>query len=85
MHFTLTSGDGTKNVTLTVKDAAGNPTAVTKSIVLDTVAPTVKDVSINSGNAYTTSSSVIVSFGITDGTSGVQSYMAAFPLGGAKP
>ncbi|MCX6665833.1 MAG: PGF-pre-PGF domain-containing protein [Euryarchaeota archaeon] len=58
-NFTLASGaDGLRTVYLIVKDDAGNTKTTSDSITLDTTAPTNLSLSINSGSAYTNSTSV---------------------------
>ncbi|MFA6014588.1 MAG: Ig-like domain-containing protein [Gallionellaceae bacterium] len=76
VHLTQTEienlGDGTVSVTATAKDLAGNSSAVatSTSFVLDTVAPTITDVSVSAGliNAVDT----LATTAFTGTTSGVE-------------
>jgi PGF-pre-PGF domain-containing protein len=64
--WTLTSGDGVKNVYLKVKDTAGLiADVVSDSITLDTVAPTSLTISIESGQTYARTNSVNLSLSAT--------------------
>ena len=63
--WTLTSGDGTKTVYYQIRDSAGNVETYTDTIVLDTVGPS-GSIIINSGDTYTTSSSVTLSLTYSD-------------------
>ena len=61
---TLQSGDGEKTIYVWYRDLAGNETNyVSDKITLDTAAPTGNSVAINSGEAYTNTSSVTLTLG----------------------
>jgi hypothetical protein len=70
--WTLTSGDGTKNVYVWFKDSAGNQNTspYSDTITLDTTAPT-GSVSINSNATTTNTTSVTLTISASDSTSGV--------------
>jgi Tol biopolymer transport system component len=69
--WTLTSGDGIKTVYYQVKDNAGLKSPIySDTITLDTSVP-IGSVSINEGDEFTTSTSVILSLTYEDGISGV--------------
>ncbi len=90
----LTSSDGTKTVTLRVTDGAGNTATATDTIVLDTALPLITAFSINSGAAFTNSTSATANTTVTDvggsgvnqicistgGPSSCQSYAASAPM-----
>lgn len=65
----LTGADGSKSLTLTQTDAAGNSTSVTRNYVKDSVAPTVQSMSILAGATQTQSSFVTLAFSASDATS----------------
>jgi cell division septation protein DedD len=67
----LTSGDGAKTVYYQIKDNAGlTSTTYQDTIILDTTIPT-GSITINSGDASTTSTSVTLTLTYLDGGSGV--------------
>jgi hypothetical protein len=69
--WTLTTGDGSKTVYARFKDTVGNvSTNATDTITLDTAAPT-GSVVIAGGATYATSTSVNLTLGASDATSGV--------------
>lgn len=68
--LTLPSWQGTNWVNVQVRDRAGNVRLAYRSIVLDTLAPTVS-FSINGGAALTNSRTVNLALTATDATSGV--------------
>ncbi|MBU2565089.1 MAG: PKD domain-containing protein, partial [Candidatus Thermoplasmatota archaeon] len=69
--WTLTTGDGTKTVYIKYKNGAGLvSSAYSDSIILDTTTPT-GSIVINSGDTYTTSTSVTLTLSASDATSGV--------------
>lgn len=68
--FTLASGDGTKTVRAEYRDAAGNTTLVSDTIVLDTAVPTGTMV-VNGDAATTTGCWVSVESAMSDATSGI--------------
>ena len=69
--WTLTSGDGTKTVYYQIKDNAGLVSiSYSDTIILDITPPT-GSITINNGDAYTTSTSVALTLSATDATSGV--------------
>jgi hypothetical protein len=69
--WTLTTGDGTKTVYYQIKDNAGMiSTTYSDTIGLDTIAPT-GSIIINSGNAWTTTTSVTLTLTYADTGSGV--------------
>ncbi len=69
--WTLSSGDGFKNVFCQLKDGAGSVSVLyTDSIGLDTSVPT-GSIVINDGDAFTASTSVTLSLTANDPTSGV--------------
>lgn len=77
----LASGDGNKTVYAWLKDAAGNSTMVSNSILLDTTAPNFSSLQFNDSrinfieNAYyTNSSSVIINFSANDASSTISRY-----------
>ncbi len=59
--WSLSSGDGTKTVRVCFRDAAGNTASASDTIVLDTTPPS-GTVTIAGGDAYTSSTSVVLSF-----------------------
>jgi hypothetical protein len=70
--WTLTSGDGLKNVYMQFRDNAGNISqTVMRSIKLDTTVPTTPTVSINNGAEYTDTDTVNLTISGGDGLSGV--------------
>ena len=65
-EWTLTSGDSLKTVYIKVKDRAGKISDIySDNITLDTTAPTGLDVSINSDQAYTNSTTVTLTLTAT--------------------
>jgi len=69
--WTLTVGDGTKTVYVRYKDNANNLSAsISDTIILDTTPPT-GTISINSGAAWTNSTSVTLTLSASDAHSGV--------------
>ncbi len=71
-NITVSSGDGVKTVEAQFDDAVGNQSAiVSDTVYLDTVAPTGASVSVNSGAAWTTSTTVTLTLAASDATSGV--------------
>ncbi|MFH0984468.1 MAG: Ig-like domain repeat protein [Candidatus Omnitrophota bacterium] len=69
--FTLTDGDGAKQVFVKYYDKAGNASAVySKSIILDTLPPT-GTIKINGGAQYITQSAATMDLSATDAGSGV--------------
>lgn len=69
--FTLSSSDGTKTVYVKFRDNAGNESAtVSDAIVYDATAPS-GTFTIESGNVYTTSTSVTLDISASDATSGL--------------
>lgn len=65
--WTLSSGAGTKSVTLRVTDAAGNQAIATDTIAVDNAAPTLSNVSINAGASATNSTAATLSLSVSDG------------------
>lgn len=63
--WALPAGDGTKTVYAEFRDVAGNVSAVTDTIVLDTTPPTVSSFSINDGAADTCTASVVLNNNVT--------------------
>jgi hypothetical protein len=63
----LSMGDGTKTVSLRVRDGAGNQTIVTDTILLDAAPPVLSVVSVNGGAAWTNATSATVSLTVNDG------------------
>ena len=61
----LTLASGTNTITIVAKDAAGKTTTVTRTVVLDTVAPTIKSVTINP-NPVDCGKTYIISIEVTD-------------------
>lgn len=77
--WSLASGDGTKTVYVTLKDAAGNVAKVSDTIVRDAVAPTNPTLTVVPGNAR-----VDVSWtAATDALSGIASYKLVYATGAA--
>ncbi|MBE3123305.1 MAG: hypothetical protein IMZ65_00705, partial [Planctomycetes bacterium] len=77
--FTLSSGDALKTVYVRLKDEAGNVSTEAvqnnDSITLDTAVPTFSStVTINGGDARTTSTGVTLSISATDALSGIDWY-----------
>ncbi len=71
--YTLSAGDGTKNLYVQYRDTAGNiSTAYRGTIILDTLAPT-GSVSLNSGDTSASSPAMTATISATDGGSGVSS------------
>lgn len=69
--FTLSAGDGTKTVYAEFRDDAGNVSGtVNDAITYDATAPATNSIVINSGDANTATTSVILSLSSTDATSG---------------
>lgn len=69
--FTLSVGDGTKTVYAEFRDDAGNVSGtVNDAITYDATAPASNSIVINSGDANTTTTSVMLSLSSTDATSG---------------
>ena len=70
--WTLTTGDGTKTVYVWYKDGAGNANTspYSDSIILDTTPPS-SSIIINSGAAYTKTTSVTLTLSASDSLSGV--------------
>ncbi|MFX0005997.1 MAG: hypothetical protein ACFFAV_04620 [Candidatus Hermodarchaeota archaeon] len=68
--WTLSGGDGSKIVYYEIKDNVGFISQYIDTIGLDTIDPT-GSIQINGGNAWTNSSSVILSLTYSDTTSGV--------------
>ena len=69
--FTFPGGDGTKTVSVKYYDKAGNVSAIySKSILLDTIQP-LGSMSINSGAAYASSTSVTLNLSGADFGSGI--------------
>ena len=64
--WTLTSGDGTKTVTVKVKDAAGNEKIASATILLDTHAPVITSAQLNGGAAWTRSTTANLAVVATD-------------------
>lgn len=65
-NWTLSEGDGNKRVFMKVRDYAGNESSITMdSIILDTIAPAVKQILINGGADYTNSLSANVYLDVT--------------------
>ncbi|WP_160397671.1 S-layer homology domain-containing protein [Paenibacillus sp. MMS18-CY102] len=65
--WTLSSGDGSKTVHVQLKDAAGNVSSATDSIVLDSTPPN-GSVVIEGGAAYTNTTAVQLTIANADGT-----------------
>lgn len=63
--WTLPVGDGTATVAVCVKDAAGNTSSATDTIVLDTTAPTLT-ATVNGGATYATNPSVTLALTASD-------------------
>jgi hypothetical protein len=74
--FELIAGDGEKTVYYKVSDKAGNVAQASDTIVLDSAPPHSLYISINNGEAETSTRSVTLSLQATDITSGV--YQMAF-------
>ncbi|MDF1564477.1 MAG: hypothetical protein P1V51_15640 [Deltaproteobacteria bacterium] len=66
---TLPAGDGSKDVSVCFKDAAGNTASTSASITLDTAPPTL-GLTLDSGAAYTRDLGVAVGLSFLDDTSG---------------
>jgi hypothetical protein len=67
--FLLSAGDGTKNVFVQLRDAAGNVgTATQRTITLDATAPEAASVTINGGDVFTSSANVTLSLTATGAT-----------------
>jgi len=66
----LSTGDGTQTIYYEIKDNAKLISQFTDTIILDTTAPT-GSISINDGDAWTSSTSVSLSLTYSDATSGV--------------
>ncbi|NTV15305.1 MAG: hypothetical protein HGA96_15460 [Desulfobulbaceae bacterium] len=68
--WTLSDNDGTKTVYVWFKDALDNTntTAYSDSIILDSTAPTLGTISINSAAAFTKSTAVTLTLSATDAT-----------------
>jgi hypothetical protein len=67
--FLLSAGDGTKNVFVQLRDAAGNVgTATQRTITLDATAPEAASVVINGGDAFAASTSVTLTLTATGAT-----------------
>ncbi|MDB5056268.1 MAG: hypothetical protein JWM44_4318 [Bacilli bacterium] len=65
--FTLSNGDGTKQVYVKFRDAAGNISeSVSDSIILDTAAPSSVGIVINDAAAYTNTHTVNLALAATD-------------------
>ncbi|MDF1565996.1 MAG: fibronectin type III domain-containing protein [Deltaproteobacteria bacterium] len=58
--WTLPAGEGSKTVSVCLKDAAGNTASVSDAITLDSTAPTTASLTIDAGAAYTTASNAQV-------------------------
>jgi hypothetical protein len=66
-EYSLTAGDGTKEVYYKVRDAVNNEsTPVSDSIILDTTGPTGTSITINSGASYTNEANVELTLTATD-------------------
>jgi hypothetical protein len=78
----LPSGDGTKEVTVCFKDAAGNTASATDSIVLDTQPP-VGTITLAGGATYSQTPTVSVSLQHPDDTNGYALANAALDCAGA--
>ena len=61
----LTLAQGTNTIVITARDAAGKTTSVTRTVVLNTVAPTIKSVTINP-NPVDCGKTYIISIEVTD-------------------
>ncbi|HNV86832.1 MAG TPA: interleukin-like EMT inducer domain-containing protein [Candidatus Omnitrophota bacterium] len=80
--FTLSSGDGTKTVSVKLYDKAGNVSTIySKTVILDSVAP-IGSININSGAAYAVSPSVTLTLTGADATSGLDKM--CFSVDGGK-
>ncbi len=65
-EWTLNSGDGTKTVYIKVKDRVGKESSIyLDNITLDTTAPTLSSVSIDSGQTYTNTTNVTLTISAT--------------------
>lgn len=74
--FTLSVGDGTKSVYAEFRDDAGNVSGtVNDAITYDTAVPVSNSIVINSGDANTATTSVVLTLSSTDATSGVDQMM----------
>lgn len=61
----LTLAQGTNTIVITARDAAGKTTSITRTVVLNTVAPTIKSVTINP-NPVDCGKTYIISIEVTD-------------------
>jgi hypothetical protein len=82
--WTLSTGDGSKTVSVKCKDVAGNEsTVVSASIELDTTAPA-GSVAVNSGAVTTTSTSVSLTVNASDTSYGATGLQMAFSNDGTN-
>lgn len=74
--WTLDTGDGVQRVYIKFKDTAGNESiSYTDTIILDTEGPVAGSVTIDSGNSYTGTTSVLLTIYATDNTTTVDEMM----------